>query len=111
MATPNPEIAAGSLDRYVALLRPTYSDEFQDEISNYDVVTHVFASITPMQAYEHTEANRTVAVTQTAIVIRHRDDIDARWRVQENATVWEIDGFLNRNQRRAQLYMICREVE
>jgi SPP1 family predicted phage head-tail adaptor len=106
----HPGIEAGTLDKRVTLLAPRYSDTL-DEIIQYDVVTSVWASIAPSTAREMSQAGRTVATTYIPIVIRYRDDIDARWRIQDRDRVYQIKGIDDVLRRHVQLQLNCEEVE
>jgi SPP1 family predicted phage head-tail adaptor len=105
------ELDAGKLDRRVALLRPVYKDEFQDEITDYEEVTKVWAAVQPTYGFEQNTAGRTAESVTTAIVIRYRTDIDARWRVQDRSMVFRIVGMLDVLRRHVQWQLNCVEVE
>src|SRR5262245_41371460 len=107
---PNPELSAGELDRYVELYKPVYND-YEDEIVGWEKVADVWAAILPNYAFEQTEAQRTIAISQVPIIMRWRDDIDARWRIVYRTTTYEIDGFYDKQRRGAQLYALCKEIE
>jgi len=108
---PDPNLAAGELDRRVTLLAPVYSNEFQDEISDWQAMTDVWATVEPgTGGIEVTEAERTVQTVITEITIRYRTDIDARWRVQDREHVYEIRGIADIVRRRATLVLNCMEV-
>jgi SPP1 family predicted phage head-tail adaptor len=102
-------VNAGELDKLVALLKPVYN-EFQDEIVDWEPVARTWAGIVPETAEEPTEAGRAVMVRKAAIIIRHRSDIDARWRIAYRDRMWEILGFVNVGERNVRLEITCMEV-
>lgn len=105
-----PEIDAGSLDRRVTLLRPTYN-QFEDEITGWEAVADVWAAINPNTSQELNTAGRTVATVVVPVVIRYRADIDARWRVQDRDRMYQIRGILDIARRRVQLQLNCEEIQ
>lgn len=106
---PRPELNAGDLDRRVRLLRPLYN-EYEDEITGWEEVTQVWASVEPETKSEIREGERSVMVAAVPIVIRYRTDIDARWRVQDRDHVYEILSLADISRRRVQLELTCQEV-
>jgi SPP1 family predicted phage head-tail adaptor len=107
-----PELDAGKLDRRVTLLRPVYADDdYQDEIADYELVTQVWAAVQPAYGQEMNSAGRTLEIVTTTIQIRYRTDIDARWRIQDGAVVYQIKGMLDVLKRRVQWQLNCVEVE
>lgn len=106
----DPTIGSGDLDKRVTLLQPVYNAA-GDEITQYAPVTQVWAAVDPAFAQEVTEAGRTVATKIVAIVIRHRRDIDARWRVQDHEHTYRIHGIADIARRRIQLELTCSEVQ
>lgn len=106
---PDPRISAGELDRRVTLLKPVYN-EFSDEIIDWQPVMDVWAAMEPLQSLEMGEAISTICNTDVTVIIRYRDDIDARWRVQHRNFVYQVRGMLNVIARRERLEMSCRLV-
>src|SRR5262245_29199174 len=107
-----PELDAGKLDRRVTLLKPIYKDDtYQDEISDWEPVTDVWAAVQPTYGQEVNTGGRTLMTVQTFIQIRYRTDIDARWRVQDRDIVYKINGILDVLRRHVQLQLNCMEVE
>lgn len=119
---PNPELEAGTLDKRVTLLRPVYSSEFQDEITEdaesepvYEPVTDVWASIQPAAGTiaatgERDASGRMAANNTILVVVRCRTDIDGRWRIGYRGRAFEILGITNPVERSAQLQIFCQEV-
>jgi len=107
---PSPDINAGALDRRVTLLRPLYG-EFKDEITGWEVVGDVWAAVNPEEAREQNEAGRTIATAGVPVIIRYRADIDARWRIRDRETEYEVRGILDIARRHVQLQLICEEVK
>jgi SPP1 family predicted phage head-tail adaptor len=109
MAT-RPEINAGALDRRVILLKPTFNTP-EDEITGWEEVATVWASVNPSPGTEVTEAGRTVASALVPIIIRYRTDIDARWRVRDRDQEYALVGKpLDIARRHVQLQLNCEEV-
>jgi len=106
----HPSIEAGTLDKRVTLLQPVYNPE-QYEITGWNAVTDVWASIGPVFGQEVNQAGRTVATVQVPVVIRYRTDIDARWRIQDREKVYTIKGILDIARRHVQLQLNCEEVQ
>jgi len=105
-----PEIDAGFLDKRITLLRPIYN-QFEDEITDWEAVTDVWAGINPQFGQEMNTAGRTVMTVMVPIVIRYRTDIDARWRVQHQTVTYRIQGILDIAKRHIQLQLNCEEVQ
>lgn len=106
----HPGIEAGTLDKRVTLLAPIYNADL-DEIIGYNAIATVWAAIMPSAARETTQAGRTSSITYVPIVIRFRDDIDARWRVQDRDRTYSIKGIDDVLRRHVQLQLNCEEVE
>jgi SPP1 family predicted phage head-tail adaptor len=104
------ELTAGLLDQRVDLLAPLYNDPDDDEITGWQLVDTVWASVKPNYALEQNESGRTIAVVAGPIVIRYRSDIDHRWRIQRGTHTYEIEGIVNVASRGAQLQLTCKEV-
>ena len=109
MPLPTPELEAGSLDKYVTLLKPVYN-EWQDEIPSWEAYAQTWAAIHPAVAQETSDAGRMVSSTHVPITIRYRTDIDARWRIQDGPHMYEVITIADPERRRARLDMVCREV-
>lgn len=105
----DPNLSSGELDRRVTLLQPVYNAE-QDEIVDWLAVTDVWASVEPGGGMEITESDRTIVTAPVEITIRYRDDIDARWRVQDRQHIFEIKTASDVLRRRASLVLTCTEV-
>jgi SPP1 family predicted phage head-tail adaptor len=105
----DPTVGSGELDKRVTLLSPTYNTA-GDEIDSYTTVSAVWASVDPEQAMEVNEAGRTVETVMTTIYIRYRQDIDARWRIQDHEHTYEIKGILDVARRRTIMQLTCQEV-
>jgi SPP1 family predicted phage head-tail adaptor len=105
------ELDAGKLDRRVVLLKPVYTSEYQDEIQGYVPVTEVWAAIEPTTGQEMNTGGRTVEIVMATIQIRYRTDIDARWRISDRGTVYQIKGMMDVLKRRVQWQLNCVEVE
>jgi SPP1 family predicted phage head-tail adaptor len=108
------EINAGELDRRVTLYRPMYGT-YEDEIVGWEPVAEVWAAVNPELATggarEGTEAARTVASKSIPIVIRYRNDIDARWRIEDGDARYEVRGMLDVARRHVQLQLTCEEIQ
>ncbi len=107
----HPTIEAGKLDKRVTLLQPVYNDPEQDEITDWNRVADVWASIGPTFGQEVNQAGRTVATTLVPIVIRYRTDIDPRWRIQDRERLYRIKGILDVARLHVQLQLNCEEVQ
>jgi SPP1 family predicted phage head-tail adaptor len=105
----DPTVAAGELDRRVALLRPLYNDP-EDEITGWEEVAKVWAGIDPNFAQETNEAGRQVESVLVSVVIRYRRDIDPRWRIQDREHLYEIKGMQDIARRRVRWQLSCQEV-
>jgi len=103
----DPRISAGDLDQRVTLLAPEYNAE-GDEITIWNPVITVWAHVEPNNAQEETASQRTVADTDIMIIIRYRSDIDARWRIEHRAAIYQIRGMVNIISRRDRLELLCR---
>ena len=107
---PRVPIRAGELDKRLMLLRPIYSNEFQDEIADWEDAAMVWGAVIPSAAQEILEGSRIVARIQVLIVIRFRRDIDHRWRLSRAGKVYRIDGMVNPLERGERLELSCTEV-
>jgi SPP1 family predicted phage head-tail adaptor len=105
----DPTIGAGDLDGLVTLLAPQYN-QYEDEITGWAPVTKIWAAIAPVFSMEVSEASRDVEVVTMTVRIRYRTDIDARWRIQDGAHTYQVNGIQNVAGRNITLLLQCREV-
>jgi SPP1 family predicted phage head-tail adaptor len=105
----DPTLGSGDMDRRVTLLQPVYND-FQDEITDWQPVSDVWAAVDPDMAQELTESDRTVETVMITMYIRYRKDVAASWRIQDHEHTYEIKGALDIARRRVTLQLNCEEV-
>jgi SPP1 family predicted phage head-tail adaptor len=103
------ELEAGTLDKRVTLLRPTYA-EFEDEITGYESISDVWANVKVEAGREQSEAGRLVVTAPVTVTIRFRDDVDARCRVADGSHTYRIVGIADPARRKAQLVLSCEEI-
>jgi SPP1 family predicted phage head-tail adaptor len=106
---PRPEIDAGELDRRVTLLAPVYNAS-QDEIVDWTPMADVWAAVLPGAGQEVDRTAREVGITEIAIVIRYRSDIDGRWRIRDHERLFEINGMTDTARRHVHWSLACQEV-
>jgi len=104
------QLDAGKLDRRVTLLKPIYNS-YGDEITGWEAVADVWAAVTVSTGREQNEADRIVALTTAYVIIRHRTDVDARWRVQDGPYTWEVRALADLSRLRVTLQLTCTEVQ
>lgn len=91
-------LRAGELRHRIALDRPTVVQDpvTGDLTKGWEEVAQVWAQITASSARERIAAQAAQSSVAGRIVIRHRPDIDASWRVRELATgrLFDIEGVI-----------------
>ena len=85
-------------------------NDTQDETTDWEPVSDVWAAVDPNFSQEANEANRELLTVLIAVTIRYRRDVDARWRIQDAEHVYEIKGMQDISRRRSQLRLSCQEV-
>ena len=89
-------IAAGRLRHWVTLQSRTL---VQDPTTGEDVLTwvdqaSVYAAVEPLSTREFIAAQATQSEVSVRIIIRHRADIDATWRVLYRDKAYNVQGVL-----------------
>ncbi len=81
----------GELNRRLVLEAPNESDDGVGGVARlYDVVTTLWAQVTPLSARADATADRLGAARRYAIVIRKRSDITTRHRFQDGERIYRI---------------------
>lgn len=89
-------LAAGKLRHYVRLQYPTYTQDPNtgEQIASWADAGPVWAAIEPLSAREFVESAAKQSGVACRIVIRHREDVDATWRILYRAKIYNIEGVL-----------------
>lgn len=89
-------IAAGRLNKRVALQSPTISQDNDTGATTetWGTVATVWASIEPLSVRDFIASDERQSKVAARITIRYRDDIDATWRVVHKARTYQIVGVL-----------------
>lgn len=83
--------APGDLNRRLVLEAPAESDDGAGGVTRlYDVVTTLWAQVTPLAARSDVIADRLGASLHFRIVIRKRDDISTRHRLLDGAHIYGV---------------------
>lgn len=91
----------GALNRRLLLEAPSESDDGVGGVTRlYDVVTMLWASVTPVAAQAQTEADRLGALLRFRIVIRRRSDVTTRHRLLDGAHIYRIAALRESTDRR-----------
>ena len=106
---------AARLRGKVLLQRPVVTNDpyAGKQISYADVGTER-AAIEPLRSREYFAAQQTNAEITLRVVIRHRDDVDADWRVVDQATgqAYQVVGLpIDPDMRRRELHLMCRRLK
>ncbi len=89
MTAPVTEI--GDLNRRLVLLAPVESDDGEGGVTrSYNAVTTLWAQVVPQAARADFAAGSLGAALRYAIVIRYRDDVSTRHRLQDGDAVYRI---------------------
>jgi SPP1 family predicted phage head-tail adaptor len=84
-------INIGALDRRLVLEAPAETDDGAGGVTLlYDVVTTLWAQVTPLAARADVAAGSLGAALRYAIVIRKRTDITTRHRFQDGARIYRV---------------------
>lgn len=89
----------------------TERDEYGDRRETWQPVVTVWGALEGLRGREYFEAAQTVSQSDHRIVIRHRNGIKPTMRAQVGDRVFDIQSVLDRDGRRRQLEIICREVQ
>lgn len=87
---------AGALNKRVILQSPSATQDTEtgaDEVTWQNVAT-VWAAIAPISVRDFIAADQRQSAVTARIVIRHRADINATWRVQHGSRYYRIVGIL-----------------
>ncbi len=83
--------APGQLNRRLVLEAANESDDGQGGVTRlYDVVTVLWAKVTPMSGRPDIEANRLGAALRSTIVIRKRNDVTTRHRFLDGVRTYRV---------------------
>jgi SPP1 family predicted phage head-tail adaptor len=83
--------APGDLNRRLVLEAPSESGDGEGGMTRlYDVVTTLWAQVTPLAARSDFIADRLGAALRFRVVIRKRDDITTRHRLLDGAHLYQI---------------------
>ena len=83
--------APGQLNRRLVLETASESDDGQGGVTRlYDVVTVLWARVTPLSARADIEGARLGAAVRATIVIRKRNDITTRHRFLDGLRTWRV---------------------
>ena len=106
---------AGRLRGKVLLQRPVVSnDALAGKQISYTDVGFERAGIEPLRSREFFEAQQNNAEITLRIVIRYRSDVDADWRVVDQATglAYEVVGQpIDPDMRHKELHLMCRRLK
>jgi SPP1 family predicted phage head-tail adaptor len=81
----------GQLNRRLVLEAASESDDGQGGVARlYDVVTVLWAKVTPLPAHTELEAGRLGAALRFTIIIRKRNDVSTRHRFLDGARTYRI---------------------
>ena len=83
--------APGELNRRLVLEAPAETADGEGGVTRlYDVVTTLWAQVTPVSARADVAAGSLGAALRYAIVIRHRSDLSTRHRLLDGARIYRI---------------------
>ncbi|MDO9414026.1 MAG: phage head closure protein [Pseudolabrys sp.] len=83
--------APGQLNRRVVLEAASESDDGQGGVTRlYDVVTVLWAKVTPLSARSESEAHRLGAALRATITIRKRNDVSTRHRFIDGIRTYRV---------------------
>ena len=94
----------------VVLMKPVLN-EWEDEITDWQVVGTVWASVNDSYGREQEQADRPVARVELEIKIRYRTDIDTRWRLRHGPRYYEITAMIDVLSRHETWRIVCAEVK
>jgi SPP1 family predicted phage head-tail adaptor len=85
--------ASGELNRRLVLEAPHETADGEGGVTRlYDVVTTLWAQVTPVSARADVAAGSLGSVLRTRIVIRKRSDVNTRHRLLDGARIYRILG-------------------
>ena len=106
---------AARLRGKVLLQRPVVTqDSYAGKQIGYADVGTERAAIEPLQTREYFAAQQANAEITLRVVIRYRDDVDADWRVVDQATgqAYQVVGLpIDPDRRRRELHLMCRRIK
>lgn len=109
-------VRSGELRQRVTLQRPTYNSP-RDEITGWDTVATVSASVEPAEAQlvgnrnEIQEAKREISLNDTLVRIRYYSGIDTTWRVLHGSNAYDVRDVADVTSLKVLMRLTCRLVQ
>lgn len=102
---------AGALRHRITLQQPIETqDEFGEVVITWQDVASVWAEVADLSGREFFAAMQTVSEITTRVRLRHRSDVETRWRMVVGARVLDIQAVIDPDGRKRELLLLCREV-
>ena len=103
---------SGKLNRKISLLRysPT-TDSFGDVRETYTKFAEVWSSVKDLKGLQFIIANQVKSSIKTSFIIRYRQDVNGKDRVDFKGKIYEIVGEPVEIGRKEYLELMCREIE